>query len=253
MSASRNDPTPNLKHRLTGAVILVVLAVAVMSMLLDTDSPGVAPAPVEQGDDGFVSRIVSTDGENAVVPAPATPPPELEAADADALGVLSGRDDAPATAPPAAEPAASVAPPAAPAPPTKPASPASTPLVVEPVLRQDTRMPRPAPRINTVQAEEKPAPRSTEVAAATRPQRAPAASESWVVRVGAFSDRTNAEGISQRLSDGGFTPASAPINVNGKTMIRVWVGPYPDRVAATRAKSEIARIFKINGFVVRQE
>jgi DedD protein len=221
MPSSANDQAPNLKHRLTGAVILIGLAVALGSLLLDREHPvTVTQEHEESPPESFVSRIVGDEnaGESTSVPSPVTPPLDIR------------------------EPELAIT------------EPERTPgLTLEPVLTQTHELPAPSPRLNTVNIE--PPQADPESTAASRPAAPPAASsrESWVVRVGAFADQSNADSIVQRLDAGGYKPSSASVQVNGRAMVRVWVGPFPDRVEATRIKSELAREYDLNGFVVRGE
>ncbi len=239
MPGQAQDQPLNLKHRLTGAVILIGIAVAVMSLVLDSD-PADPVAEVRQDEprESFVSRISSAeDNEEFRVPAPATAPDEPRAPLAQAPdelvdGTLPDAGDAPGSSTPTQ---AGVGEPA---------------LNVEPVLEQATRLPGPAPKINTVDVSPVGGDGST-----SRPGDAAAevaSVDSWVVRVGAFSEQSNARGVSQRLREGGYDASSASVTVNGKSMVRVWVGPFPDRKSAVRAKSDLSRQFGLDGFVARQ-
>lgn len=230
MSAPANDQSVNLKHRLTGAVILIGIAVGGASLVLDRGDtvPTVESSPPDPSGESFVSRIVSAEQRTGRVPAPESPrvdggapvgaEPETRALAAPVVE---------RTAPERAEPA------------------------IQPVLTPHLRMPAPTPRLNTV---EPPAPERTaapEVAARAEPNvRVPAGE--WVVRVASFAESDNAERIVERLEAGGYAPSSARVDVNGKPMVRVWVGPYTDLKDATRAKAELANRFDLDGFVVRQ-
>ncbi len=230
MSAPANDQSVNLKHRLTGAVILIGIAVGGASLLLDRGDTGpiVEQSPPEPSGESFVSRIVSAEQRTGQVPAPESPPLDGgPVADAERTGQPAAEPVVARTAPDRPEPA------------------------IQPVLTPHLRLPAPTPRLNTVEApdpERTPAP---QVAARAEPNvRAPAGE--WVVRVASFAESDNAARIVERLEAGGFAPSSARVDVNGKPMVRVWVGPYTDLKDATRAKAELADRFDLDGFVVRQ-
>lgn len=218
MVRSSGEQPLNLKHRLTGAAILIGLALGVVSFLLQ-DSPvdtGSAPS-TDTSIESFVSRITSMEDENGAARALAPAAPPVESA--------SGERPASADA-----------------------------RTFKPVLKQDHRLPTRVPSLNTVEPDAPKGNPTARVQPMKRDKReVPAAAGEWVLRVGAFAETKNAEGVVSQLEKGGFKPLSNPIEVNGKKMIRVWVGPFPNRKDAVRAKSDIAREFGLNGFVVRQD
>ncbi len=240
MPPTASDQPLNLKHRLTGAVILIGAAVAAVSLLLDPGDAGKSAQPASAPEEStFVSRIVGAESGETRAPSPASAPVEPLVAESAPSQVL------PDESKPDASEVARVAVPEAVAPPPA--------LDMNPVLEPATSLPKPVPRINTVKADG-PAEEPAVASVPTRPaqREAPKADESWIVRVGAFSDKANADGISRRLREGGYAPSSESITVNGKAMVRVWVGPYPDRKSAVRAKSEISKGYDLNGFVDRE-
>ncbi|MCZ7599105.1 MAG: hypothetical protein M5U09_17360 [Gammaproteobacteria bacterium] len=72
MSAPANDQSVNLKHRLTGAVILIGIAVGGASLVLDRGDtvPTVDSSPPEPSGESFVSRIVSAEQRTGRCPRP---------------------------------------------------------------------------------------------------------------------------------------------------------------------------------------
>ncbi len=209
---SANDHEFNLKHRVTGAAILIGIAVVFVSMLLGRPASTIrvefkqAPKPVS-----FVSRIVSDELARSQGPAK-----EISAVP---VGEETPASDAPVITP-----------------------------APQPVLDRAVELPKPVVKLNTVPVQKQPRkpPARPDVSAKTE-----SAAVTWVVRVGAFSRKSNADKVIKQLRSSKFNTSSASIQVNGKTMIRVWIGPYKDRKEAVRAKSKVSKGLGLNGFVSR--
>ena len=188
-----------LKHRLTGAVILVLLAVALLPELLTGSGRAARP--------------------NALLPSEAGSAPE-RSIDID----LTEAARAPAGATPA--PAPTPAPPPAPLElPTPPAvmepAPATTPPVAE------------APTPAAAPAKAAPAtPPAPEPAKAAPAKAAPVPAGTYFVQLGVFVNRASADRLDRTLRRQGFTPIVKEVTASGKRMYRVRVGPEVDRAAA---------------------
>ena len=188
-----------LKHRLTGAVILVLLAVALLPELLTGSGRAARP--------------------NALLPSEAGSAPE-RSIDID----LPEAARAPAGATPA--PAPTPAPPPAPLElPTPPAvmepAPATTPPVAE------------APTPAAAPAKAAPAtPPAPEPAKAAPAKAAPVPAGTYFVQLGVFVNRASADRLDRTLRRQGFTPIVKEVTASGKRMYRVRVGPEIDRAAA---------------------
>ncbi len=73
---------------------------------------------------------------------------------------------------------------------------------------------------------------------------------SWVVQVGSFSSRDNALRLVEKLRDAGLdTMAPEPVQMSGKTLYRVMVGPEIDRTRATALLPKIRQISELQGQV----
>lgn len=101
-----------------------------------------------------------------------------------------------------------------------------------------------------------PAPERAEPAAspavqeAVKPPATRVALGSWVVRVGSFGSRDNAERLVQKLRAAGLdTMAPEPVEVRGKTLYRVMVGPEIDRERATALLPKIKKVSQLQGQV----
>lgn len=188
-----------LKHRLTGAVILVLLAVALLPELLTGSGRAARP--------------------NALLPSEAGSAPE-RSIDID----LTEAARAPAGATPA--PAPTPAPPPAPLElPTPPAvmepAPATTPPVAE--------APTPAAALAKAAPATPPAPEPAKAAPA---KAAPVPAGTYFVQLGVFVNRASADRLERTLRRQGFTPIVKEVTASGKRMYRVRVGPEIDRAAA---------------------
>jgi cell division septation protein DedD len=58
-------------------------------------------------------------------------------------------------------------------------------------------------------------------------------SGSWVVQLGVFASRENAERLAQELKEKGFRISVSEIAGNGRKLFRVRAGPVSDRGAAS--------------------
>lgn len=212
-----------LKHRLTGAVILVLSAVLLLPELLTGSGQAsrvraaadTANASAANGEERSI-RIDLT--EAAATPAAAAAPEANEPAPV-ALPVPAPQGPA--------ESAALVA-----------AVPATGGVVKPPV--------EPAPAAVAAPPPAAPAP----VAAAASSSVAVVPAETYYVQIGVFENKTSARNLERKLRDKQFKPVVDEIQRSGKTLYRVRVGPEPDRAAANalRARLETAGH---NGSVVK--
>lgn len=74
--------------------------------------------------------------------------------------------------------------------------------------------------------------------------------KAWAVQVGSFSQRKNAEALRNRLRKMGYPAFVTSSEADGKTIVRVRIGPELARVEADRIKSEIERQLKLQAMVV---
>jgi cell division septation protein DedD len=194
-----------VKERLTGAIILVALIVLLVPELLTgpvRSSPRVAAASSSAEEPPLRSYTINL-ADDA--------PPRTTT-------LASGPEQptpVPASAPAATTPA--------PAPPAAQAPPVSAPPPV--VARAPAAAAKPA---------------ATRVAAvkAAAPPADGAGSGAWLVQLGSFASRANAERLAQQVRDGGFK-----VNVSqassGRHLYRVLVGPSHDRAAATQLAAKL--------------
>lgn len=71
----------------------------------------------------------------------------------------------------------------------------------------------------------------------------------WIVRIGTFSKPENATRIMKILSSYGFKPSSVITKTSRGVATRVWVGPYEQRVDAARERSRIQQVTGEKGLI----
>lgn len=95
-----------------------------------------------------------------------------------------------------------------------------------------------------------PAPRATP--RADGPQMGPQTQGAWVINVGSFSTRPNADNRVQALARAGVTAFVEEGNANGKKVFRVRVGYFPSREAATAYGSWLKKTRQIESWPSRR-
>lgn len=73
----------------------------------------------------------------------------------------------------------------------------------------------------------------------------------WVVQVGSFANRLNADTTLGKLREAGFDSFQEEIRVGDKVLYRVGVGPEIDRARAEQQQARIAEQLKLKGIVRR--
>lgn len=218
---------PRLKERLIGAAVLVALGVWLIPWILDGRDPQPAQPATESAaqspgdaDESVQLRTRTIDLERRPGGA-AVQPAAAQAAD-DTVAVAAAPDeivDDPATVGGGAQ---------------------STPRATEPTVA------RPADEQSAPEAIAQSAPPD-------RPARPAAAADArndagaWVVQLGSFRDRDNADRQAARVTTYGFEPAVSVFTAGGQSMYRVRVGPYQSRGRA----DETASTLGANGFVAQ--
>lgn len=231
------------RRRLIGALALVVAAVIVVPMLLDTSVP---------------SDQASTPAVVPVIVPPAPEPGGLQA------GAAPNADIADASSPMAAEPA-----------------PEATGALTEPLPGvssqtgpagpvETKRPPEPPPKLTEKAHEPKPEPKPEpkgkiaqrtddgSVAIALLEGRAPskavaqpkAASGNFILQIASYTSDHDAKTRQSRLAAAGVTNAYVETaEIGGKTAYRLRVGPFPSREAAQAAQTRLRALGYDNGFI----
>ena len=209
-----------IKERLVGAIVLVAIVVIVVPELLTGQRSAPTPASVP----GTVPvRTVTIDLATPERAAIARLPPAAVPATPPA---------APATSPPAESP---------PEPRLAPESAAAAPA--EPVTATLER-PSPGPPAVAAKPAAAPgaaAPAATSIAAPPRPSAIAHRGEAWVVQLGSFARRENAERLASNLRAKSYSAFVSEFRGSGRVLFRVRVGPEQDRARADAIAARLAR------------
>jgi DedD protein len=244
-SEDRLDPAQELRRRarrrLVGAIALVLAAVIVLPMLLDTKRaplpddipisiPGKPPTPVA------VTAPESTPAQTPTPPQPQSSPSTAVAT------VTPPANPTPAqVAPPQVHqtppPRVVETPPARPEPRPEPVRPEPAPVPTPPRVETPTPPPRPATEASdAARARALLEGRPAVVASASRQEPAKGA---FVIQVGAYSTEARAGEVRDRLSGAGLKAFTERVKTGQGDVYRVRVGPYSTREAADSAREKI--------------
>ncbi len=214
MASARDEGSYSPKHRILGAIIVVSLAVIFLPMILsDSNAP---PRP---------GVAVSKLGE---IPQPETKVFRMPAASSEST---SGPTTADASAS-QAETTASQEPAVEPAPPTS--------AIAHPKTLEQKA---PSKAVNT--------PRREQVASqdAIKPD-ALSKTEGWILQVATFSSDENAKRLRDRLQKDGFLVNLQNIELKGRKVVRVRVGPFRQKHVAMEARAKIEKEVGLEGVVL---
>ena len=222
-----SDISFELKHRIVGALILIIVGVVVVPMILSGPKP--AADPIESDAAGsnpdtkvFVSKITPISG--------ATPTLKREIERSPTVAVTEAASGA------------------------KP-KPMSAPSPTGSAARRTTVAK--ATKRQSQAAEEKTGGQRTSQKTNTTASSKPAAKtqnkgidRGWIVRIGTYSRPENAARIVKSLTALGFETSSERMDTSRGVLTRVWVGPYAQRVEAGRARSRIQQKTGEKGLIV---
>ncbi|MGY6273556.1 SPOR domain-containing protein [Achromobacter denitrificans] len=232
------------RRRLAGAVALVLAAVIILPMVLDSQPVPVAdniPIKVPERNTPFQPQV----GEPQVA-APETPAPEAAPTEPSSV--------------PTPPPIASVQPPAAATPSTPPAAqpatpPAAAPRPAAPAPKPEAK-PAPAPKPDTRSDDGARALALLEgraAPAASAPAPKPAAKGNFVLQIAAYTTSEDAQSRRSKLHQAGVTNAFVEqATIGGKQQYRLRVGPFPSREAAQAAQARLRTLGYDNGFIAAQ-
>ena len=220
-----------MKERLTGAIILVALIVLLVPELLtgpvrsgstsqaiasSAEEPPLRSYTIDLADDPRTHAAAgTTTPQQSGSESPAAVDPNANAANPGSItegpaGAGAGEQAQP-TSP---SPIAAASP-----------SPASGPTP-EPVSRATTS-PLPASKPPA------PAPSAPRVASTAAKSSGVGSGSAWMVQLGVFANRANADRLAQELKGKGFRVGVSEASAGGRKLFRVRAGPVPDRTTAT--------------------
>jgi len=200
------------RHRLTGAVVLILLAIVLLPMLLNkkpnTETPEADHVVMEikkAGKKVFVSRISSTT------------PTESTAVQRQSSGADT-KDKG------------------------KQSSVLFEPMVTSAVPAKST-VKAPAKK----SAAKKPGTKQS-----TAKKSKAVSASSWIVQVGVFSKSVNASKKVSELKKKGFSAKSGRVKTSKGTVTKVWIGPFKDRKAAEKMQDRLRHKTRQRGIVVKK-
>ena len=253
------------RRRLAGAIALVLAAVIVLPMILDSEpvavsddipiripergtpyQPPVSDPQAALAQNGAAAGSADAGGGESAVP------PDLSGAQPPA-----GQTPAPAVTPGQPGPQAGATPPAVqpvtpppvttPSPPKPPETkPAATPAPKPADKPETTRSDDGARALALLEGRATPAPAASATAK-------PAASGNFVLQVASYTTQADANARRGKLHQAGVTNAFVEqASINGKQQFRLRVGPFPSREAAQAAQARLRTLGYDNGFIAAQ-
>jgi DedD protein len=73
----------------------------------------------------------------------------------------------------------------------------------------------------------------------------------WVIQVGSFASKSNADDLNSDLRKAGFRSFIEPLEKSGKTSYRVRIGPELKRSDAEATRDRVKKEFKLEGILLR--
>lgn len=260
-AGNKSDQPFEIKHRIAGAVVLVLVAVVVIPLFLS--DPGVEASIAETekkrvGGREFQSRIVplNINNANSGSQESAQPSTVVNVGNATVIG-----DDRPAlldlTQSGGAEnPVLAAIPKAAQ---DSPGSESTESQILESQDQPETPAKTVVMTANDKSEPEKsatkPAKKSEPVA--KKPLQVAGieddqvVNQGWVVRVGTFSKAANVESVSTLLSSSGFKPKETLVATSLGQSTRVWLGPYAKRETADKISDKLKTLTGEKGYVTK--
>ena len=243
------------RHRLTGAVVLILLAIILLPMLLskdqDVQEPEIDPVVMEVTKDGkkvFVSRISSAtapnespvaEGQQVVEKASNGGAGEKSSSAAKDSSKSSSEDQGssalfkPMSSSDVKKSAV-----------TKPAS--SDKKTSEPTTKKIFTK-EPAAKSTSANTT---TPKTTTKSASKKTSTA-VAGGGWMLQVGVFSQSANANNKVAELKKKGFDAKSSTIKTSKGTVTKVWIGPFKDRSSAEKMQERLQHKTRQRGMVVK--
>ena len=248
------------RHRLTGAVVLILLAIILLPMLLskdqDVEEPDIDPVVMEVTKEGkkvFVSRISS-----ATAPGKSSAAGEQKTADntsnskagdkpssaAKGSGKskqedqassalfrpMSSADDKKSSATKSASTD------------KKSSQPSSKKIFTKEPATKSTTVKTTSAKTTTSKTTTKTASKKASTAVT---------GGGWILQVGVFSKSSNAQNKVAELKKKGFDAQSATVKTSKGTATKVWIGPFKDRSSAEKMQQRLEHKTRQRGMVVK--
>ena len=232
------------RHRLTGAVVLILLAIILLPMLLSKspyDQEQVAEPVVmevtKEGKKVFVSRISSVDPAKLSADSETKKPAEkvsssggketdkIESSDQGSSALFKPMSHTTATKTSSAKSTATKA--------KSGTASSSKPAVKKTTTKSSTST-------------------STSKSTVSKKSTTAAASGGWILQVGVFSQSANADKKVSELKKKGFNAKSGKVKTSKGVATKVWIGPFKDRVSAEKMQDRLQHKTRQRGMVVKK-
>jgi len=217
MRGQNQSETFVLKHRLTGAAVLIGFAVVVLPLLLGGPEEQVGTEPSEQTRNAPDSNVFRSN----ITPIGGDTPSVQAAAEPDAGADNNGAEGSAAAT--AGDAAASAA---------------------DPDSGQGGETGGQAGSAASSSTEGASGEDSSAVDATQTIDRG------WIVQVGTFKNADNVAKLVAQLEQGGFSTSTSEVDTSAGMATRVWVGPYETRVEAARNKTRVKQQTGTEGLIV---
>ena len=110
----------------------------------------------------------------------------------------------------------------------------------------------PAPDSEAVPTEVRPAPEATQTPPPDPPKSAPVPSSGWSVQIASYESATDADARVSKLQERELKAYRVAALIRGQNWYRVKVGPYPDKDAAAKARTDLARTLGTRDLMVTE-
>ena len=245
------------RHRLTGAVVLILLAIILLPMLLSKspDDQGQEAEPVvmevtKEGKKVFVSRISSVDpAKPAAVPEAKKPAEKVSSSEDKKTDKVEKSDqDSSALFKPMSHTTA-----------TKKTSTKKTSTKTS-TAKTSTAKPSASKTKSTTVSSSKPVVKKTTSKTSTSTSKPTVAKKSstaavsgaWILQVGVFSQPANASKKVSELKKKGFNAKSGKVKTSKGVATKVWIGPFKDRASAEKMQDRLQHKTRQRGMVVKK-
>jgi DedD protein len=232
------------RRRLVGAIALVTFVVIVLPMVFDKE-----PKPISRDISVQIPNPDASAFQSKVVPLPPPVAPQTAAPVPAPTGVLPGAD---AASPVAAATASPAAPVAGSEPKPDAMSGAKSMLKAEAKLAVEGETKpagmtaaKPGEKTATIPEQKASTPGASKAVVpgpGKTGSKAAAPTGTWVVKLGAFADKENANRLQARLSAAGVQSFAESAESNQGQRTRVRAGPFATRAAAERAQEKLKKM-----------
>jgi DedD protein len=219
------------KQRIIGAVVLICLAIIFVPMLFDK--------PHRKSDTQTIEIPSEPQSQSITIEKPQSP------------GLSSASQESATSAPMESVPSGTSAPSSSDQVTSAPSKTVeSTPSVQEestPASVQPEKSPAPASKEAPVtETPAKSESRATETAA-VKPQ------GKWIVQLGSFGEESNARRLSEKVRSKGYASYLETAHAGGRTLHRVFAGPFAQKTDAVSAKSTLDRALGVKSLVMAKD